>query len=59
MEPDKIIIIINFALQIIQMIDHSCMKRLKKSSCCGFNLELNNNEDKKDNNDIEKNNNKI
>lgn len=53
MEADKIILIINFILQVVQMLDHSLLKRLKSSKClCG---EITLKEDEK-NNDIEKNN---
>ena len=52
MDSTTIILIINFVLQILQMLDHSLMQRLKKSSCWGINLELDEKKDieKKDNN---------
>jgi len=48
MDSTTIILIINFVLQILQMLDHSLMQRLKKSSCWGINLELTNVSEKKD-----------
>lgn len=39
---NTILIIINVILQIITIIDKSILKRLKKSSCFGVNIELNN-----------------
>lgn len=60
MQADQVIILINFILQVIQMLDHSLLKRLKSSKClCGEIQLKEDNNDKKDNNDIEKNNNKI
>lgn len=32
-------------MQVVMIIDKSILKRLKKSSCCGFNVELNDNKD--------------
>jgi hypothetical protein len=45
MDTNTILIIINVVLQIFTIIDKSILKRLKKSSCLGLNIELNNNND--------------
>jgi len=45
MDSNTIILIINFVLQVLQMFDHSCMKRLKSSKCFLGEIELNNNND--------------
>ena len=39
------------------MLDHSLLKRLKSSKCLCGEIQLKEDNDKKDNNDIEKNNN--
>lgn len=57
MQAEQVIILINFILQVIQMLDHSLFRRIKNSKCICGEIQLDN--DKKDNNDIEKNNNKI
>jgi len=46
---NTVIIILNFILQIIQMFDHSFLQRIKKSSCCGSSIELNDDKDKTNN----------
>lgn len=51
MNISDIILIINFILQIVQMLDHSLFKRLKTSKCLCGEIVLND-----DKNDIEKNN---
>ena len=58
MDTQTIILIINFILQIIQMFDHSFLKRIKHSKCFLGEIDLNSNneKDKDKNNDIEKNN---
>jgi|AACY02.17.fsa_nt_gi hypothetical protein len=42
MDDNGILILIGIILQIITIIDKSILKRLKKSSCFGVNIELNN-----------------
>lgn len=48
MDSNTIILIINFILQVLQMFDHSCIKRLKSSKCFLGEIELNNNNDLED-----------
>lgn len=51
MDSNSVILILNFILQIIQMIDHSIFTRLKSSKCLCGEIELNN-----DNQDLKKQN---
>ena len=57
MDTNSILLIINVFLQVFMIIDKSILKRLKKSSCFGVNIELDKNND--NNNDLEKTNNKL
>jgi len=59
MDSNTIILIINFILQVLQMFDHSCMKRLKSSKCFLGEIELNNNNDLEDSKKEKDTNNKI
>jgi len=49
MDSNNIIIILNFIITIFQLIDHSFFMRIKKSSCCGSSIELNDEKDKTNN----------
>ena len=42
MDSNSIILLINFILQVLQMFDHSCLKRLKSSKCLCGEIQLNN-----------------
>lgn len=43
MDTNTLLLIINLIMNLITIIDKSILKRLKKSSCLGVNIELNNN----------------
>ena len=47
MDSNSVILLINFILQLVQMIDHSIFKRLSSSKCFGAEIVL------KDRNDLE------
>lgn len=47
MDSNSVILILNFILQLVQMIDHSIFKRLSSSKCLGAEIVL------KDRNDLE------
>jgi hypothetical protein len=55
----NIIILLNFILQILALLDHSIFQRLRRSECFGASISLNdieNNQTKKDNLTIDINN---
>lgn len=50
MDTNTIILLINFILQVLQMFDHSLLKRLRSSKCLCGEITLNDNQEiKKEN----------
>lgn len=48
MDSNSVILLINFILQLVQMIDHSLFKRLSSSKCCGAEIVLKDRNDPED-----------
>ena len=44
MDSNSVILLINFILQVLQMLDHSIFKRVLKSSCLCGEIVLKNND---------------
>jgi len=54
MDTNTLLLIINMIMNFITIIDKSILKRLKKSSCLGLNIELNNNNEDTNNKTLNK-----
>lgn len=59
MDSNSVILLINFILQIMQMWDHSILKRLSSSKCCGAEIVLKDRNDPEDPKKEKDTNNKI